>query len=320
MALVQIQLRRDTTTNWTTANPILQSGEPGYDTVLKILKIGDGVTTWDLLPIYGTFYSDQDVEEYLNSKNVVSGSSANITTDYVTFDTTPETSSSLQGTMSWNADEITLDLIQNGTTLQLGQEQQYNVRNNSGQTIPNGMPVMASGTIGNSNRITIAPMNGSSPLNAKYLLGIATETILDGNDGKVTTFGKVRGINTEDWNEGDILWVSSSANGELTNIEPSRPTMAMPIAFVINSHSNGTIFVRVNNLNQHEFVGISGDNIIDGSLNVTNGITGSVFEGVKSTLANETISGSVITNIIQCTQAQYDAGTPVAGTQYIIIG
>ena len=41
-----IQLRRDTTSAWSAANPILSSGEPGYNTTLKKLKIGDGVSHW----------------------------------------------------------------------------------------------------------------------------------------------------------------------------------------------------------------------------------------------------------------------------------
>jgi len=47
---IRIQFRRDTTANWATANPILASGEPAYDTVLKVLKIGDGTANWVTLP------------------------------------------------------------------------------------------------------------------------------------------------------------------------------------------------------------------------------------------------------------------------------
>ena len=50
-----IQLRRDTAANWTSANPVLASGQPGYDTTNKVLKIGDGATAWaSLAQIGGT--------------------------------------------------------------------------------------------------------------------------------------------------------------------------------------------------------------------------------------------------------------------------
>lgn len=46
----RIQLRRGTAAQWTTANPILASGEPGRETDTGRLKIGDGVTAWAGLP------------------------------------------------------------------------------------------------------------------------------------------------------------------------------------------------------------------------------------------------------------------------------
>jgi hypothetical protein len=49
---VQIQLRNDTTTNWATINPILASGELGYDTLLHQIKMGDGTTAWNSLPYF----------------------------------------------------------------------------------------------------------------------------------------------------------------------------------------------------------------------------------------------------------------------------
>ena len=47
----KIQLRRDTAVAWSLSNPILSQGEAGYDLTNKVLKIGDGVTRWDALPV-----------------------------------------------------------------------------------------------------------------------------------------------------------------------------------------------------------------------------------------------------------------------------
>lgn len=45
-----IQFKRGSSARWAELNPILQDGEPGYDTDKGRLKIGDGVTPWnDLL-------------------------------------------------------------------------------------------------------------------------------------------------------------------------------------------------------------------------------------------------------------------------------
>lgn len=48
-ANTSIRLRKGTSTQWTTGNPVLASGEPGYDITNNILKIGDGSTTWSQL-------------------------------------------------------------------------------------------------------------------------------------------------------------------------------------------------------------------------------------------------------------------------------
>jgi hypothetical protein len=45
----KIQFRRGTSTDWTSGNPVLGSGEPGYDTTNNILKIGNGSQTWSQL-------------------------------------------------------------------------------------------------------------------------------------------------------------------------------------------------------------------------------------------------------------------------------
>jgi len=41
-----IQIRRDTASNWTTANPTLAQGEMGAETDTSKIKIGDGTTAW----------------------------------------------------------------------------------------------------------------------------------------------------------------------------------------------------------------------------------------------------------------------------------
>jgi len=45
-----IKLRRDTSTNWTAANPVLALGEAGIVTDTLTWKVGDGVTAWNDLP------------------------------------------------------------------------------------------------------------------------------------------------------------------------------------------------------------------------------------------------------------------------------
>jgi len=51
----KIQFRRDTAARWASVNPILLSGEIGLVTDSENkYKLGDGVHTWNELPLQGT--------------------------------------------------------------------------------------------------------------------------------------------------------------------------------------------------------------------------------------------------------------------------
>lgn len=45
-----VLVRRDTTVNWETVNPVLQAGEMALDYTRGVCKVGDGETAWNDLP------------------------------------------------------------------------------------------------------------------------------------------------------------------------------------------------------------------------------------------------------------------------------
>ena len=49
MATVRIQVRRGTSTQWTSTNPILAAGEMGVETNTNLFKFGNGTATWTAL-------------------------------------------------------------------------------------------------------------------------------------------------------------------------------------------------------------------------------------------------------------------------------
>ena len=49
MSTVRIQVRRGTSTDWSTVNPTLAAGEIGFESNTKKVKIGDGTTAWNSL-------------------------------------------------------------------------------------------------------------------------------------------------------------------------------------------------------------------------------------------------------------------------------
>ena len=168
-----------------------------------------------------------------------------------------------QGTLSWNTDEETVDIIQNGATLQVGQEIHVHVKNQSGAGIPDGTPVYVTGTLGSSSRLTVAPFIADGSIDGKYFLGITTEDIPNGEDGKVTTFGKIRGLDTSAYSEGDTLYVSDTTAGAFTTTAPTSPSLVFEIAIVINvSATVGTIFVRTGLVTSSGGSGTTSDNLI----------------------------------------------------------
>ncbi len=50
--MATIKFRRDSAANWTLRNPVLASGEPGYELDTNSIKIGDGFTKWTGLPYF----------------------------------------------------------------------------------------------------------------------------------------------------------------------------------------------------------------------------------------------------------------------------
>jgi len=156
--------------------------------------------------------------------------------------------------MQWNEDDGTIDIGMNADVmLQVGQETQYYAKNTSGGQIDNGTPVMFTGTLGASGKLTFAEAvaDGSQP--AIYMMGVATEDIPNNGFGYITSFGKVRGFNTsgtpygETWNDGDIIYFSPAAAGSWTNVRPTAPSLDLPVAVVLNAATGGSgeIFVRM---------------------------------------------------------------------------
>lgn len=60
---VQIQLRRDTSPNWTSVNPTLAEGELGYETDTGKLKLGTGLASWNDLPYYYSTATLNDISD-----------------------------------------------------------------------------------------------------------------------------------------------------------------------------------------------------------------------------------------------------------------
>jgi hypothetical protein len=179
------------------------------------------------------------------------GNFANV--NAIGFDTTPGTLPTAEGSLYWNTSDGTLDLVMKGGNVvqQIGEEQYYTVRNETGSTIANGTPVMANGVTAGSGRITVTPAIANGSIDELRFIGLTTESITSGTNGYVTSFGYVRGLDTrgtpygETWAEGDIIYVSPTTAGYLTNVEPTAPNLKIVVATVITrNQTSGVLLVR----------------------------------------------------------------------------
>ena len=185
----------------------------------------------------------------INQTIAISGNITNVNS--IAFDTAPTAPTEVPGLLHWNAVEDTLDILANGVHYQLGQEMSPLVRNMTGVTITNGTPVMFAGTLGASGRVLVTPAVADGSIPSSYILGAATQDIANAQDGHVTTYGKVRDIDTtgtpygEVWADSNILYVDPATPGGLTNVKPVAPNPQIFVGVVINAHATqGTIFVR----------------------------------------------------------------------------
>jgi hypothetical protein len=184
-------------------------------------------------------------------KNIPSGNLVTIDSiespDYITFDTTPESSSASVGTMSWNVNDGTLDLkLSNDVTLQLGQELHVRANNSSGSTIYNGTVVYINGTSDTHGHVSIAPYIADGSVNVFNVMGLATADILNGADGYVTLSGLVRGLDTSMFTAGDSVFASDTIPGALTTTQPLSPSETVSLGVVtVSDSTNGTIFVQI---------------------------------------------------------------------------
>lgn len=254
----------------------IESGSGLYPGAIDI-NVGYSPSNGGNINIFNTSYGTLTIGGGFNPVDVIVNgpiSFYNATTDYISFNTAPSTSSTAIGTLSWNATDETLDLIvKNGTTLQIGQESYIKVLNKSGTNFLNGQVVYISGAQG--QRLTAELAQANSEVTSRATIGILTENINNNHQGFATTSGLVRDIDTSAWTEGDPLYLSASTAGGITNVKPTAPNHTVILGWVVRSHAvNGSIYVKVDN-------GLELDELHD--VKITTPVTGDVLTYDSST-------------------------------------
>jgi len=199
----QIQLRRDTSANWTSNNPILLAGEMALSTDVLYsgtdqprYKIGNGIDTW-------------------------------LNLDYV-----PEGG----GGTSYPENLFLTVVNKTGDNLLATGYKVLKVQTAQGQRL--------------AVDYALADSNG----NSVDTIGVVSENISKNQTGKIIVIGEITGLNTtgslqgETWNDGDVLYVSSTTPGGLTKVQPTAPNHLVVVGYVVYAHANqGKIYCKVMN-------------------------------------------------------------------------
>ena len=120
-------------------------------------------------------------------------------------------------------------------------------------TIAKGAVVYATGAVGSSGKITIDNYLADGSIDELYVVGIADRALAINDEGFTLHFGELTGVSTdgssaagtETWTAGTVLYADPANAGKLTNVAPTSPNLAIPLAMVLVAHaSNGILFVR----------------------------------------------------------------------------
>ena len=185
-------------------------------------------------------YTDSDVDTHLNTSTATTGQLLSWTgTDYdfidpsvgglnnVVEDTTPQ----LGGDLDLNGNDITgtgnidVDTITGTEIIGLHNGPMVFDAIARGTAIVKGQVVYISGISGNTPEVQLARANSTSTMPG---FGVAEDDIAQDATGKIVSFGQLEGTDVADWGEtgitftlGDVLYVSQSEAGKLTNVAPT---------------------------------------------------------------------------------------------------
>lgn len=183
----------------------------------------------------------------------------NLIADHITLNVNPSGAGYVVGSTQWNNTLGSSETLLKGGNVSLknGVDLVARVVNKvtPNQTLTKAayQAVRVSGATGGRLSIQLAQANNDN--NSADTLGIVTETIATNQEGFIMVVGQLLDINTtgslqgETWADGDVLYLSPTTAGRLTNIKPTGATgHIVVIGYVEYAHATqGSIYVKVMN-------------------------------------------------------------------------
>lgn len=139
----------------------------------------------------------------------------------------------------------------NGIKRRLSRDLISTVRNTSGGNLVAGDVVYTTGATGTAPNVAKAKADSLTTMQA---VGIVMETIANNAYGLIQRFGRNEfAFDTSAFSVNDVLYLSASTAGALTNVRPDHPNFNQQIGVVVVSGvGNGSIFITVNDPQGYE--------------------------------------------------------------------
>lgn len=167
--------------------------------------------------------------------------------DWIQFNTSAVSTPAV-GRIQWNDTDGTFEFQMKGgnVTQQIGMEQVLLVKSYNNTGLIEGRVVYATGSDGTN--ILAHYANAASESASSKTLAVMTESATGGTKGYATTFGLVRGLNTNGMTEGAAVWLSPTGDGVMTTTKPSAPNHLVFIGYCLRANqNNGVVFVSIQN-------------------------------------------------------------------------
>jgi len=235
-------------------SPTVGRSQSGYNPNTPVLQY---VPTYRELTIDGVTYDLSQNRSWTTSGTTgfvpYTGATGNVNlgsyglnADYISFNLNP-TSSIGAGKIIYDGGTGALSYYLNNSsvTSYIGETQHAYVHNAEAIQINKGEAVYLYQASGNKASVKLA-YNTTDATSAKTF-GLAAENIGAGQNGIVICQGRLQGLNTGMFNEGDSLYLGATA-GSLTSVKPYAPNHMVSMGVVERANNgNGQIYVKVQN-------------------------------------------------------------------------
>jgi hypothetical protein len=253
------------------------------DTVASLIQNGTGIT-----------WAYNDTLRTLTPTITIATADGGVQGDFVQYNTGAGEANAV-AKMYWNNTDGTVDLglIGGNVVLPIGQKQVARVLNNSGSILNKSAYQVVKVSTAQGQRLAVTLAQANNDANSTDTLGLVAENIANNQDGFITTSGVINGIDTtgdlqlEDWNDGDVLYLSPTTPGAITKVKPVAPQHTIIVGFVVYAHkTQGKIFVKVDNgyeldeLHNVRITNVANDNILQYNSSLA------VWENVAGTTTN----------------------------------